>query len=173
MPPDATLHDKPPTPMKRAEEIARRLRAMLERRGNSREDAQDYVQEAFVRLEVAKQDQEIREPEAFVVRAALNYAIDQSRRAKRAPFSPTPLEEYEIVDPTPGPSEVLDGRIRLRRLKAGLDQLNERSRGILLAQREEGLTYREIGIRYGISESAVEKQIARAMKFLANWMEGW
>lgn len=159
--------------MKRTEEIARRLRAMLERRGNSREDAQDYVQEAFVRLEVAKKDQEIREPEAFVVRAALNYAIDQSRRAKRAPFASTPVEEVEYADPAPGPGEVHDARARLRRLKAGLDQLSERSRGILLAQREEGLTYKEIARRYGISESAVEKQIARAMKFLADWMADW
>jgi RNA polymerase sigma-70 factor (ECF subfamily) len=39
--------------------------------------------------------------------------------------------------------------------------------------RLENLKYREIAQRLGISQSAVEKHIARAALFLTEWTEGW
>jgi RNA polymerase sigma-70 factor (ECF subfamily) len=39
--------------------------------------------------------------------------------------------------------------------------------------RLEELKCREIAGRIGISESAVEKHISRAMFFLNKWSEGW
>ena len=44
---------------------------------------------------------------------------------------------------------------------------------MLLSQRLEGLSYAEIAHRHGVSVSAVEKQIARSVLFLMDWMEGW
>lgn len=39
--------------------------------------------------------------------------------------------------------------------------------------RIEEMKYREIAQALGISQSAVEKHIARAALFLAEWTEGW
>ena len=39
--------------------------------------------------------------------------------------------------------------------------------------RLDGRKYREIAQELGISQSAVEKHIARAMAHLADWMENW
>lgn len=52
-----------------------------------------------------------------------------------------------------------------------LEQLPERTRTIFLLHRIEGRKYREIAETIGISQSAVEKHIARAALFLAERME--
>ena len=49
-----------------------RIRSALMRRGQSTEDADDLVQEAWVRLACYERDQEVDEPEAFLMRTALN-----------------------------------------------------------------------------------------------------
>ena len=149
------------------------LRLTLQKRGASPDEAEDLVQEAFLKFEAYRQAAEVREPEGFVVKAALNLAVDARRRKGRAPFSPRALDDFVFADSSPGPDEVLQGRDRLRRLREGLEALKPRTRDMLLAQRLEGLSYAEIAAREGISVSAVEKQIARAVLFLMDWMEGW
>ncbi|MGE5501699.1 MAG: RNA polymerase sigma factor [Ignavibacteriales bacterium] len=149
------------------------LRLTLQKRGASADEAEDLVQEAFLKFEAYRQVGEVREPEGFVVRTALNLAVDAGRRKKRSPFSSRALEEFAFADSAPGPDEVLQGRDRLRRLREGLEALKPRTRDMLLAQRLEGLSYAQIAAREGISVSAVEKQIARAVLFLMDWMEGW
>ena len=149
------------------------LRVTLQKRGASADEAEDLVQEAFLKFETYRQTAEVREPEAFVVRAALNLAVDAGRRKYRSPFSGRALDDFHLADSSPGPDEVLQGRDRLERLRQGLLALKPRTRDMLLAQRLDGLTYAEIARREGISVSAVEKQIARAVLFLMDWMEGW
>jgi RNA polymerase sigma-70 factor (ECF subfamily) len=153
--------------------LTRRLRATLLRRGASMEDAEDMVQEAYVRMEAYQQANQIDEPEAFLVRTTMNLSIDSGRRRKRSPFSRLDLDQLHLADCGPGPGEILEARDRLRRMLLGLEKLNERPRAILLAHRVEGLTCPEIARREGVSVSAVEKHIARSVAFLTNWMEGW
>jgi RNA polymerase sigma-70 factor (ECF subfamily) len=153
-------------------DLTARLRAALRRRGNTPEDAEDFVQDAFLRFEETPKTG-IRRPEGFIARTAFNLAIDGRRRRQRSPIAGPSWDEQEFADNSPGPAEVLDARERLARLRDGLAALSERSRRILLAQRLEGLTYPEIAQREGISVSAVEKQISRAMAFLIDWMHEW
>ncbi len=67
-----------------------------------------------------------------------------------------------IADAGPTPEEMLDVRQRLSAVHATLSRLHPRTRQILLMHRLEGLRYREIAERLGISESAVEKHVAKA-----------
>ncbi len=159
--------------MRSVRQLISGLRITLRKRGASDDESEDLVQEAFLKFENYRQTHEVREPEAFIVRAALNLAVDSGRRKKRSPFSPRALEDFALADSSPGPDEVLQGRDRLRRLREGLEALKPRTRDMLLAQRLEGLSYAEIAAREGVSVSAVEKQIARAVLFLMDWMEGW
>jgi DNA-directed RNA polymerase specialized sigma24 family protein len=57
-----------------------RLRKLLISRGRTVDDADDLIQEAFLRLEVYCRDHQVRQPEAFLVRTTLNLSI-QSRAA--------------------------------------------------------------------------------------------
>ncbi|MBI3348589.1 MAG: RNA polymerase sigma factor, partial [Burkholderiales bacterium] len=55
------------------------IRAALQRRGNSAHDAEDLVQEAWVRLACYEREQVVVQPEAFMMRTALNLSIDAHR----------------------------------------------------------------------------------------------
>lgn len=52
-------------------------------------------------------------------------------------------------------------------------QLSPRTRRILLGQRLDGLSYAELARREGISVSAVEKHVAKAVAFMMAWMREW
>lgn len=151
--------------------LTRQLRNQLRRRGAASEDADDLIQEAYLRFETYRRERPVRNPDAFIARTAMNLAIDESRRRRHAPFAEFTPETLEIADSRAGPAEVWAAQKRLNRLNAGLAAMNERTRSILLAQRVDGLSYSEIARREGISVSAVEKQIARAMLFLTEWMQ--
>ena len=59
----------------------RRLEHLLRRRGRTREDAEDLIQEAFLRVKIyCDEGGEVREPEAFLVRTVLNLSRDVRAR---------------------------------------------------------------------------------------------
>ena len=152
--------------------LSRQLRNKLQRLGAPRGDADYLVQEAFLRFVTYRRKRPVHNPDAFIARTAMNLAIDESRRRRSSPFADFTPETLDVADSAPGPAEVWAAELRLTRLNAGLAAMSERTRAILLAQRVDGLSYSEIARREGISVSAVEKQIARGMLFLTQWMQG-
>ena len=149
-----------------------RVRAALMRRGRSEHDADDLVQEAWVRLACYEREQPVLEPEAFLMRAALNLSID-SHRASMTRGEEVLLEEVVLIDTAPGIEAALLGRERMVRMSGGLARLNVKTRNIFLAHRLHGLSYQEIARRHQLSVSTVEKHIAKAMLQVTSWMEGW
>ncbi|MCP1472320.1 RNA polymerase sigma-70 factor (ECF subfamily) [Sphingobium sp. OAS761] len=154
------------------EEIMAKAKAVLRRRGASVDDAHDLVQEAFVRINDYERSRSVQSREAIFVRTAINLSLDQARRQKRAPFSPS-VSWTDIADSTPLPDEAMLQRARLQHLQAGIQQLNERTRRILLCKRLEGLSTQEIADQENMSCAAIEKQVARATLTLMKWMDGW
>lgn len=137
------------------------------------EDAEDAVQEAFLRVHQYEQNHQIRSEEGILVTVATNVSIDQLRRRQLAPFERRQRNLTEIFDSAPGPYEILYAKVRLQRAYEGLQHLNERTRRILLARRLDNISVAEIAKREGMTVAAVEKQIARATLKLMTWMEGW
>jgi RNA polymerase sigma-70 factor (ECF subfamily) len=152
----------------------RRLKQLLRRRGQSREDAEDLVQEAFLRLHTFLKDgHEVQKPEAFLTRIALNLAVDARRRDKRDRrdhFVAETVEELALQDFGPSPEEVFAAERRLIQIQQVLDtRVCKRTREIFFLHRLEGFTHDEIAMRMGMSVRTVEKHIARAVT--AIWME--
>ena len=152
--------------------VSSRVKAALRRRGRSEQDADDLVQEAFLRLERYQREQPVGKPEAFLMRTALNLSID-AHRTRESRGEQVLLDDVVIVDTAPGIEDVLLSRERLRRLSECLAQLNDKTRSIFLAHRVEGLSYQEIGRLHGLSISGVEKQVAKATLLITAGMEGW
>lgn len=149
-----------------------RIADALRRRGSSRQDAEDIVQEAWVRLARYERDQVVEKPEAFLMQTALNLAIDE-HRGKVVHGEQVVLEEVILVDDSPPVESVVLARERIERLNYCLGRLSGRNRDILLANRLGGLTYREIADQHGLSISTVEKHIAKSTLQLIAWMEAW
>lgn len=153
-------------------DMFRKARAVVRRKGVAIDDADDVVQEAFVRLAAYTRAHEIRSQEAFLVNAAVNISRDQARRRKREPFAPAEGDLELVADHAPEPEQVVRARQGLRLAAAGLARLDPRTRRMLLAQRLEGLTFPQIAAREGMTVSAAEKQVGRAVMFLIKWMDG-
>lgn len=152
--------------------IFAKVKAALMRRGRSEHDAEDLVQEAWVRLAQYEQAQLVVQPEAFLMRAALNLSID-THRQRQSRGTEVVLEDVVLVDATPSAEATILARERLQRLSVGLGRLPERTRAFFLAHRVEGKSYTEIAREHGLSVKAVERHIAKATLRLTSWMEGW
>ncbi len=147
-----------------------RLRAQVERL-TRRADGEDLLHDAYVSM--AGLATAPRNDEAFLVHAAVNRGRDAYRReaVRRTREEPATLDW--LNDPSPIQDEILIAQARLARVRDGIDRLSPRTREIFLLQRLDGYTYRAIAERLGISQSAVEKHMAKAMTFLVDWTEDW
>jgi len=146
------------------------LLRQIARRTRNSGDAEDLLHSAYLRLERYRSQNVVNDPAAFLVRTAFNISIDNYRHAKIQQNQP---EAPDVEDTAPLQDEVVAARARLARVKAGLAQLTPRTREIFLMHRLNNLKYHEIASRLGISQSAVEKHIAKAVLFLTEWTEGW
>lgn len=152
--------------------VTSRVRAALMRRGRSRPDADDLVQDAWVKLASYERLQTVARPEAFLMRTALNLSID-AHRSSRSRGEQVLIEESLVVDTAPTVESILLARERIARLSECLAALDAKTRRIFLAHRVEGMSYIEIARDNQLSVSAVEKHIAKAALFLTRSMEGW
>lgn len=150
--------------------LLRKLRKLLISRGRTVDDSDDLIQEAFLRLELYCRDHQVHRPEAFLVRTALNLSIDERRSAHVRHKAAEAVETLVLVDPRPTPDEVLAAQQRLHHMKRGLQSLSPRVREVFLMNRVEGYSYSQIAAKLEISDSAVEKYIAKASQFLWEWM---
>jgi RNA polymerase sigma factor (sigma-70 family) len=148
----------------------RRLQKLLLRRGRARADAEDLIQEAFLKMqEYCEKGGEVRQPESFLVRTVLRLASNATRDEHRDLYADEPVEELTFVlDPNPTPDEVLAGAECLERMKHALDAVSRRTRDVFFMQRIDGFSYAEVAQQLGISVSAVEKHMANALAALAN-----
>ena len=149
----------------------RRLTDLLRGMGRSREDAEDLIQEAFLRLHIYCQTHEVREQEAFLVRTVQNLSVDSHRRAHRDLYVDDPVEALPLLDLRLTPDEDVAVQQRLDEVRAVLDALKPRTREVFLMHRIEGYSSAQIAERFEISVSAVEKHIARAVLALMSVVE--
>ena len=149
-----------------------RVRAALMRRGRTQHDADDLVQEAWIRLACYEREQAVAKPEAFLMRTALNLSID-THRMHMNHGEEVMLDEVILIDATPSAEAVVLARERVARLSVCLGRLSEKTRDIFLSHRVDGMSYQQIAQRHQLSISTVEKHIARATMQVTSWMEGW
>lgn len=130
----------------------RRLKRLLRGLGRSREDAEDLIQEAFMRLHVYCKTHEVKKPEGFLVRVVQNLSIDAHRGSHAELYVDEPVETLPIFDCRPTPDEDLALVQRLHQVRAILDSLKPRTREVFLMHRVEGQSSAQIAAAFGIGE---------------------
>jgi RNA polymerase sigma factor (sigma-70 family) len=148
----------------------KRLVRKIARKTNNSCDAEDFLQSAYLRMENYRAEHEVRNPSAFLVRAATNIGIDSFRHQRLAIGG---AESLEIGDNSPLQDEVIAARVRLERVKEGLSRLPPQTREVLLMRRLDGRAYEDIAAQLGISRSTVERIVASATTFLIEYTKGW
>jgi len=141
---------------------------------NTPDDAEDLAQETLVRMMRDPQASRVNNLEAYLMTIAGNLLRDRFRRDRTRQVSQhVPLDETAEGWPTETVSgeRVYQDRERLRTFVRHLDELSPRCQQVFLLNRYEGLTYSAIAGQLGISVSAVEKQMMRALLHFSTRLE--
>jgi RNA polymerase sigma-70 factor (ECF subfamily) len=135
-------------------------------RGAAPDEAEDLLQELYVRLETQAIGP-IGEPRAYLYRMADNLFLDRRRADMRRATRERCWGEQDN-DPPSTPERELIGRERLAQVSAALAILPGRTVEIFRRFRIDGESQRAIGASLGISLSAVEKHLQRAYRAVAD-----
>lgn len=149
----------------------RRFTALLRRQGRTRQDAEDLVQEAFLRMAVyCETGKEIRSTDAFLMRTIHNLAINAAEHERVRANAPQPIEDLDLADLGPAPDEVIAAEQCLYRIRRALAAVSPRTKDVFFMHRLHGLSYAQIADHFDLSISAVEKHVAKAMAVLGPQM---
>ncbi len=154
----------------RLREISAGLQVFFRRKLGTGADADDMVHDTLVRL--LRQPVQSRDlSNAFVFTVAKNLLRDRFRKLRvRTHFDrEAALDVQEMLSAGSvafDAERVLIGKEGVAQLIAALRELSDRTRHIFLLYRVEGWSHREIAVHFGISASAVEKNVAKALVHL-------
>ncbi|HUA44089.1 MAG TPA: sigma-70 family RNA polymerase sigma factor [Solirubrobacteraceae bacterium] len=145
-----------------------RLFAYTRQMLNQRQDAEDALQDIFIRayagLRASDRELALR---AWLYRVAHNRCIDQLRRP-----SPPPPEVMELLrSPVHDPIAEADRRESLRRLIADVRRLPDQQRSALLMRELGGMSYADLSAALGVTIPAVKSLLVRARLALAQALE--
>jgi len=149
------------------------LMQFLRRSGRNKSDIDDLVQDVYVRVCEAAQKQIPHPVKPFVFAVARNLLVDRVRREHIVSIEAVEdLDALNIAIETPGPDQNVMAREELRRVQAALDRLPPRSRQAVILRKVDGLSWREIASRMGITEKTVNHHLTDAMHALADMLYG-
>jgi RNA polymerase sigma factor (sigma-70 family) len=156
------------------ERYHRRIAAYIYGMVNDYARAEDITQDVF--MSALRRMRETDRAIAFkpwIYEIAKNACIDQFRRSKRAEEVSYDADEGlaasdygRLVTTGPTPDAAVDQKMSLDHLCGAFGGLSETHHEILVMRELEGLSYREIGERLGMSRPSVESTLFRARRRL-------
>ena len=141
------------------------LRGYLRRRLPAN-DVEDVVQDVLVRL-LHRGGGDVTFPRRYLYQTAVAILIDRSRTERsRCSSLHCDLEEADQVLEELSPDRVILAREEIQIARKVLSALPERTRAVLIAVRIDGQRIKAVAEEMGISVSAVEKHLIKALKAL-------
>ena len=139
------------------------METLVSRRVGCRATAADLVQDLFLRF-WRRPTAPVEDLGTYLLRSAHNLAIDHLRsEGSRNRAESALLPEQQLAEPA-SPEAALEAGSQLRHVESALRELPERTRQIFLLNRIHGRTYGEIARAMGLTQSAVEKHMMRALE---------
>jgi RNA polymerase sigma factor (sigma-70 family) len=146
-------------------ERGEQLRTFLKRRARNQDEIADLVQEVYLRLLRVPDSATVANPESYVFAVASNLLKERAVLARRFAQSivhdALEIETDLALEPAFGAD--LDAEVREKRLREVLAELSPKCRAAVVLHYREGLGYREIGLRLGISVPMVKKYRSQAL----------
>jgi len=149
------------------------LKSFLTRRVGCPEVAADIVQDTYIRLAMRGEQPQHTNPRALVFRVAANLAADHARHARvREKFDAGSIDDLVVASTAPAPDAAIAARQDDVLLKQAIAALPEKRRMVFLLRMSQELSYGQIAERLGISISAVEKHMSKAIIHCRGYVEG-
>lgn len=147
------------------------LKSWLRGRFPSVRDAEDVVQDSYLRIWKARASRPIADAKSFLFTIARHLAINLLIRESKNPV----VFDGDLADSTvsiDGRSalEILTDQEKIDLLGDALVALPSRTRVIFILHKFEGLPQAEIARRLGCSEKAVEHQVARGFQLCEKFL---
>ena len=148
------------------------LTRYFRRRVQNIAEIEDMVQDVFARMVARDSTEPVEHLGGYVLKTASSVFADWVRRrsshaaSRHVSFEPE-LHGEEEVDPV----RILGGKEELQAATLVLLRLPERTRTVFILRRLEGQRFQDIAAHLGISVSAVEKHMVRAIHQLSLEME--
>jgi RNA polymerase sigma-70 factor (ECF subfamily) len=139
------------------------LRRYFRRRAAANE-VDDLVQEVFIHLQSRRSAEPVEDIDRYVFVVAGNVLMRRHRRERRWTRALDIDATYD--DELISPERALLGKDQLQSAVGVLAQLPPRTREIFMLHRFEEMTYSRIASALGVSQSAVEKHMIRALRAL-------
>lgn len=141
------------------------LKRRLAFRLGSRELAEDVLHDTYLRLTAHRPATPVNSPQSFIVRTAINLAIDRIRSDRRL-LSGDDVEllleqETGSIDPV----DVAASRFNLETFARAMGRLPPLRRQLFYASRYEGVPQKELARCHGISLRKVELEIHLAHEY--------
>jgi RNA polymerase sigma-70 factor (ECF subfamily) len=133
------------------------------------ESAEDVVQEAFLQLHA--QFDQVRDARRWLYRTVHNRALNQRRKSGRLVPWPTHSEDRAVTepaDPQPLPDEQIARLEGVGLIRLSLERMEPRNRELVQLKFRDGLSYREISERTGLTVGNVGYLLHHALKALAS-----
>lgn len=126
--------------------------------------ARDIAQEAYLRA--SQSEVAISDPRAFLFRTAANLASDSRKTSKRHAEILAEASFWLEPEPDRSAESLTMASEEFARVTRVIEHLPPRCREVFYLNRFEGLSQSEIATRLGISKTAVEKNVRRALAAL-------
>jgi RNA polymerase sigma factor (sigma-70 family) len=125
-------------------------------------DLDDLAQEVFLRLLRYSDDVAIDNPQGYLFRIAANVANEWQERARhRRPHDDSWLEDLQI-EFNDEPENTIAREVAREYMQEAVDKLPRRQREVLLLHVNEGLTYKQIAERQGLTYRVILRDLTRA-----------
>lgn len=138
----------------------------------SQEVAEDIVQETFMRLHAEFEN--VRQPRPWLYRTAHNLAMNHLRAGRKiVPLEPQ-ADQGTVehpADAAPLPDERMERMEAIEKTRLCLQTLDTRARELVRLKFDEGLSYKEMSERTGLSVGNVGFVLHHALKRLAAELE--
>jgi RNA polymerase sigma factor (sigma-70 family) len=144
------------------------LHAFFRRRLGSPQDAEDHVQELYLRVLASAESKNVSNWRGFLLRAASNLVTDAFRRgAARQAGRHVGVEEAERIADLRSPERIVAVREEIEIVRAALAELDPVRREAYLLARFDGLSQKAIAAQLGIEPVTVGRHIERVGIILA------
>jgi RNA polymerase sigma-70 factor (ECF subfamily) len=132
-------------------------------------EIEDLVQDVFLRIAARRGTGDIENMAGYIFQTAASVLADRHRRrVVRQAEAHVEFDTDRHGSTDFDAARILESRQSLATAAAALQMLPERTREIFILRRLEGHAYRDIASQLGISVSAVEKHMVRAVQHLVS-----
>jgi len=132
-------------------------------------EADDVVQECYSRLASIESVADIRNPRNYLYSIARTTVLMHIRRSRVISIrSIDDVDSYAVPAAAPSPEQQASDREQLHLLALAIGKLPEPGRRAFLMRVIDELSHREIGLRLGLTDNAVQKSVAKSLKLLAD-----